>query len=114
MTATILPFPPWGPRPDLALVEAAWRLAWRTFWVDLPLAWASEMDRSLFRWIEPVVTETGAAGLHPEEGPHTATEAVALSLGCDPSAEIQEPKKSRNRRSQRRAHDPVRGPLTSH
>ena len=85
MTPMALPFPPMGPRSDLDLAEAAWLVVWRTLWLDLPLAWASEVDRFLFRWIEPAVTETDTAGLNAKGGPHTATQAVALSLGCDPS-----------------------------
>ncbi|MWV22939.1 hypothetical protein FVE89_13205 [Methylobacterium sp. 2A] len=26
---------------------------WRTFWIDLPLVWACEVDRLLYRWIQP-------------------------------------------------------------
>lgn len=43
------------------MVEAAWLALWRTFWLDLPLAWASEMDRFLFRWM-PAVDDGPAGG----------------------------------------------------
>ncbi|WP_311276058.1 hypothetical protein [Methylobacterium sp. WCS2018Hpa-22] len=85
MTPMALPFSPMGPRSDLDLAEAAWLVVWRTLWLDLPLAWASEVDRFLFRWIEPADTEMDTAGLDAKGGQHTVTKAVALNLGCDPS-----------------------------
>ncbi|QGY02031.1 hypothetical protein MMSR116_09165 [Methylobacterium mesophilicum SR1.6/6] len=61
MTARPLAPPIGGLPPDLAMVEAAWLALWRTFWLDLPLAWASEMDRFLFRWM-PAVDDGPAGG----------------------------------------------------
>jgi hypothetical protein len=36
---------------------------WRTFWLDLPLSWASEVDRLLYRWIQPADIEDHLLGL---------------------------------------------------
>lgn len=46
--------PPVGsPRSALSVTGAAWLAPWRAFWLDLPLAWAGEIDRFLFRWVPP-------------------------------------------------------------
>jgi len=52
---TSQPFsPPVGaPHSDLPLPEAAWLDLWRAFWLDLPLAWAHAMARSLHRCQAP-------------------------------------------------------------
>ncbi|UIN37332.1 hypothetical protein [Methylobacterium oryzae] len=50
--STTLPSHP--PRSDFELAENALLTLWRTFWLDLPLAWAGEVDRLLYRWAQPV------------------------------------------------------------
>lgn len=42
------------PRSDFELAENALLTLWRTVWLDLPLAWAGEVDRFLYRWVQPV------------------------------------------------------------
>ncbi|MBX9933498.1 MAG: hypothetical protein K2Y56_18570 [Methylobacterium sp.] len=75
------PLPSGNGRSEFDLAQSAWLTLWRTVWLDLPLAWAGEIDRLLFRWIELIDT----AGPHAGDGPQTASEAIALSLGCDGS-----------------------------
>ena len=81
------------------MAENPWLTLWRTFWLDLPLAWARR-DRSV-----PVPLDGAAdhredhrrrrAGSGPPAGaashdePDTPVEAVALGLGCgDYSEEV--------------------------
>lgn len=42
-----------APRSDLPWPEAEWLALWRAFWLDLPLAWADGMARSLRRSLAP-------------------------------------------------------------
>ncbi|KZC00860.1 hypothetical protein AU375_03021 [Methylobacterium radiotolerans] len=44
------------PSSEFDLAENALLTLWHTFWLDLPLAWASEVDRLLYRWIQPADT----------------------------------------------------------
>ncbi len=46
-------FPSCPPRSEFELAEDALLTLWRTFWLDLPLAWACEVDRLLYRWVQP-------------------------------------------------------------
>jgi hypothetical protein len=104
MTQILFPLLPRGLQPDWPTAENPWLTLWRTFWLDLPLAWAGEMDRFLFRWLDPSTIgeatshqpvgdgqagdEVPARAGSPDE-PVTATEAVALGLGCgDYSEEV--------------------------
>lgn len=45
------------PSSEFELAGNALLTLWRTFWLDLPLAWASEVDRLLYRWIQPADIE---------------------------------------------------------
>ena len=40
MTPRSLSLPFSVPRPELPVSEDPWLILWRTFWLDLPLAWA--------------------------------------------------------------------------
>lgn len=51
------------PSSEFELAENALLTLWRTFWLDLPLAWASEVDRLLYRWIQPADIEDRLLGL---------------------------------------------------
>lgn len=80
-----VPVPVPSPRPDPMPAENPLFSLWRAFWLDLPLAWAGEIDRFLFRWMEP--PRTGEAAADPASSPRpdrpvTAADAVALGLGC--------------------------------
>ncbi|ACB24594.1 hypothetical protein CTI14_03215 [Methylobacterium radiotolerans] len=47
--------PPFGAsRSKLPLAENPLLALWRAFWLDLPLARAGEVDRFLYRWVQPV------------------------------------------------------------
>lgn len=50
--SSALPTPP--ARSEFACTENALLTMWRTFWLDLPLAWAGEIDRLLYGWVQPV------------------------------------------------------------
>lgn len=50
------------PRRDLPLPEAAWLDLWRAFWLDLPLAWADGMARSLHGCLAPAGEWPSAPG----------------------------------------------------
>jgi len=65
-------------------VESPWFSMWRAFWLDLPLVWAGEIDRFLFRWIERPRTDAAAEPVSTSspDRPVTAADAVALGLGC--------------------------------
>lgn len=55
--------PPFGAsRSELPLAENPWLALWRTFWLDLPLAWAGEVDRLLFQWVPPADVMVGRRG----------------------------------------------------
>lgn len=94
----IAPPPPSGdPRPGLPLAEDPWTALWRALWLDLPLVWADEMDRFLFRPTEPMAGPSAGTAAPPSgeaeaaSRPETAAMAVALGLGCgDYADEIDE------------------------
>ncbi|MER2268281.1 hypothetical protein [Methylobacterium oxalidis] len=99
MTQLALPHPS-SLQPDLHMAENPWLTLWRTFWLDLPLACAGEIDRLLFRWMEPLAT-TGStiADQLADDGPPASAslfdepsrpaEAVTMGLGCgDYSEEV--------------------------
>ncbi|MHB2210840.1 hypothetical protein [Methylobacterium sp. CM6257] len=79
------PPPPYrGSGPDLPLGEDPWLAMWRALWLDLPLIWADEMDRFLFRPTEPVAgaaTPSSGEDSAPDQ-PETPATAVALGLDC--------------------------------
>jgi hypothetical protein len=93
-------FDPLGvPQSDLPMSENPRLSLWRTVWLDLPLAWGREVDRFLFRWMEPPTTGKTISGDRADTGPpadgashdepDTPVEAVALGLGCgDYSEEV--------------------------
>lgn len=48
---------------EFELAENALMTLWHTFWLDLPLAWACEVDRLLYRWIQPADIQDCLFGL---------------------------------------------------
>jgi len=59
----------------------AWLTFWRTVWLDLPLAWAREADRFLYRWGRPTDTGMAGPGSHASTDLNQAADTIPLGLG---------------------------------
>ena len=51
------------PSSEFELAENALLTLWRTFWLDLPLAWASEVCRLMYRGVHPAGGEGRLLGV---------------------------------------------------
>jgi hypothetical protein len=74
-------------RPGLPLAEEPWQALWRALWLDLPLAWAGEIDRFLFRPMEPMAGGIPPASSAQDDNGSDAAAlppatVVWLGLGC--------------------------------
>jgi len=86
------------PRVDHPMDDPAWLALWRTLWLDLPLAWADTMARSLSWWLPPGsdrgtvrrdLPDRELLGSDLPDASWTSAEVVALGLGCgDVSGDI--------------------------
>lgn len=64
MTRRSSDLPALPPSSEFEFAENALLTLWRTFWLDLSLAWGSEVDRLLYPWIQPADTGDRLLGLN--------------------------------------------------
>lgn len=69
------------PPSELDVAGNAWMTLWRTVWLDLPLAWAREADRWLYRWEAPTDMHPGLGDPRARDEPHTPADTIPLGLG---------------------------------